>query len=176
MESIVSPDRQRAEIERVLQSGLFAKAPRLEKFFRYICERHLRGEADRIKEYSIATEALGRGSEFDPKSDSIVRVEAHRLRKRLEVYYADEGAAHLIRIGIPNGQYRPSFSFLAEPNTPALIQTAVSSAAVNESAARQAGNHRPSSWRWLAWAAMANMSIVTVAMAIQHYRGAQQSR
>ena len=71
---------QEAEIQRVLQSGLFVKAPRLERFFRYICERHLRGESDQLKEYSIAIEALGRSSDFDPKKDSIVRVEAHRLR------------------------------------------------------------------------------------------------
>jgi hypothetical protein len=100
---------ENAEIQLVLQSGLFAKAPRLETFFKYICERHLEGKSEQIKEYSIATEALGRPSEFDPKKDSIVRVEAHRLRRRLEEYYAGPGADHTIRISIPNGQYRPQF-------------------------------------------------------------------
>ncbi len=100
---------QEAEFELVLRSGLFAKSPRLERFFRYICERHLEGECEQIKEYSVALEALGRPSEFDPKKDSIVRVEAHRLRKRLDEYYQGPGAGHAVRISIPNGQYRPHF-------------------------------------------------------------------
>jgi hypothetical protein len=73
----------------VLQSGVFAKAPRLETFFRCICDRYLRGESDQIKECSIATEALGRPGDFDPKQDSIVRVEAHRLRRRLEEFIGE---------------------------------------------------------------------------------------
>src|SRR6478609_11721361 len=101
--------QERAEVEAILQSGLFDKAPRLGTFFRYICERHLEGHADEIKEYSIALEALGRSADFDPKKDSIVRVEAHRLRRRLQEYYQGEGAGHAVQVVIPNGQYRPHF-------------------------------------------------------------------
>jgi hypothetical protein len=101
--------QERAEVDAVLQSGLFEKAPRLGMFFRYICERHLEGRADEIKEYSIALEALGRSADFDPKKDSIVRVEAHRLRRRLQEFYRGEGANHPVCIVIPNGQYRPQF-------------------------------------------------------------------
>ncbi len=114
MGSATPLDLQRTEIELVLQSGLFAKAPRLEKFFRYICERHLEGEADQIKEYSIATEALGRMADFDPKNDSIVRVEAHRLRKRLEGYYGGEGADHLVHIQYSERAV-PSALFFCQP-------------------------------------------------------------
>ncbi len=110
---------QEAEIQRVLQSGLFVKAPRLERFFRYICDRHLRGESDQLKEYSIAVEALGRSGDFDPKKDSIVRVEAHRLRKRLEDYYRGAGASHPIHVRIPCGQYRPEF---VSPDTPVFAK------------------------------------------------------
>jgi len=101
--------QERAELDAVLQSGLFDKAPRLGTFFRYICERHLEGRGDEIKEYSIAVEALGRSADFDPKKDSIVRVEAHRLRRRLEEFYSGEGGNHAVYIVIPNGQYRPQF-------------------------------------------------------------------
>ena len=103
-----SPHEQTA-VDGVLQSGIFDKAPRLGSFFRYICERHLEGNGDQIKEYSIALEALGRPADFDPKKDSIVRVEAHRLRRRLQTYYRGPGAAQPVQIVIPNGQYRPQF-------------------------------------------------------------------
>ena len=107
---VITPSQfERAEMDAILRSGIFGKAPRLGEFFRYICERYFEGQADRIKEYSIAVEALGRPAEFDPKKDSIVRVEAHRLRKRLEIYYAGPGLNDPIRIVIPSGQYRPQF-------------------------------------------------------------------
>lgn len=109
MESSLPPELERAEVERVLQSGIFAKSPRLSRFFCYVCERHLEGRGDQIKEYSIALEALGRSPDFDPKKDSIVRVEAHRLRKRLEEYYSGVGRDDAIHVIIPNGQYRPIF-------------------------------------------------------------------
>jgi hypothetical protein len=101
--------QERAEVEAILQSGMFHRAPLLENMFRYVCERHFEGRADLIKEYTIAVEALGRTAAFDPKKDSIVRVEAHRLRKRLHEYYQGPGAGHCVRITIPNGQYAPNF-------------------------------------------------------------------
>ena len=118
MHATLGSEKERTEMESVLASGLFDKSPRLGTFFRYICERHLEGHADEIKEYSIALEALGRPVTFDPKKDSIVRVEAHRLRKRLEEYYRGEGAHHPIHIVIPNGQYRPQFVPQSEPPEP----------------------------------------------------------
>jgi hypothetical protein len=137
MDAITALQQERAELEVVLQSGLFDKAPRLGTFFRYICERHLEGHADEIKEYSIALEALGRSADFDPKKDSIVRVEAHRLRRRLQEYYRTEATGHAVHIVIPNGQYRPQFvmhpappesaearqEFTTVPIVPALPQT-----------------------------------------------------
>lgn len=100
---------ERAELEAVLRSGIFSRAPHQVSFLTYICEQYFAGRADQIKEYTIGSEALGRGSAFDPKKDSIVRVEAHRLRKRLSEYYGYAGADHAIRIVIPNGQYIPQF-------------------------------------------------------------------
>lgn len=109
MSATTLSQQEKDEFELIVQSGLFEKAPRLGRFFRYICERHFEGQGDQVKEYSIALEALGRSPDFDPKRDSIVRVEALRLRKRLEEYYAGPGANHPVQIRIPNGQYRPEF-------------------------------------------------------------------
>ncbi len=96
-------------MEAVLRSGIFDRAPNLASFLKYVCSRHFEGESDSVKEYSIAVEALNRTENFDPKKDSIVRVEAHRLRKRLAEYYEGIGASHAVHIEIPNGQYSPRF-------------------------------------------------------------------
>jgi hypothetical protein len=104
-----TPELERAELEAVLHSGIFSRAPNLANFLQYVCERYLEGRADEIKEYCIAVEALGRPPDFDQKKDSIVRVEAYKLRKRLSEYYRGPGANHAIQILIPNGQYAPRF-------------------------------------------------------------------
>jgi hypothetical protein len=146
MNAVTPSELERAEVESVLQSGLFDRATRLGKFFRYICERHFEGHADQIKEYSIALEALGRPAEFDPKKDSIVRVEAHRLRKRLEEYYRGPGAAHAVHIAIPNGQYRPVFVATEAENRAAENPAAIASIPAPT---------RKLSWAWLAPALLA---------------------
>src|SRR6266849_5596303 len=100
---------QRRELERVLASGIFDRAPSLAQVLAYVCGKSFEGTAGEIKEYSIAIDALGRSPEFDQKKDSIVRVQVHRLRERLDEYYAKDGADHPIHIVIPQGQYVPSF-------------------------------------------------------------------
>src|SRR3569833_1281017 len=100
---------QRAELESVLNSQEFVRAPRLAHLLSYLCEKSFAGEANQIKEYSIALEVFNRGSSFDQDSDSIVRVEANRLRKRLAEYYAGDGASHTLQITIPIGQFVPRF-------------------------------------------------------------------
>jgi hypothetical protein len=109
MQASASHEEAKAELDAVLGSGLFGHAPSLAQFLSYVCSKCFEGQANQIKEYSIAVEALGRSPDFDQKKDSIVRVEAHRLRKRLRQYYEAEGASHALRILIPPGQYVPRF-------------------------------------------------------------------
>jgi hypothetical protein len=96
-------------VQALIASGIFTKAPSLALLLGYVCNKYFEGQANQIKEYSIAVEALGRPASFDPKQDSIVRVEAFRLRKRLKQYYENEGAGHHVRIVVPSGQYVPQF-------------------------------------------------------------------
>jgi hypothetical protein len=132
MDAFTPSREEQTEVAAVLQSGIFQRAPLLENFFRYICEQYFDGQGDQIKEYSIAVEALGRSAGFDPKKDSIVRVEAHRLRKRLQDYYQGAGANHAIRIVIPNGQYAPQFVACAPTNDFAQLELLDSSSSIEE--------------------------------------------
>ena len=101
--------QERHELDTILASGIFNRAPNLAHVLTYVCTKYFEGTAEQIKEYNIAVEALGRSADFDQKRDSIVRVEAHRLRKRLREYYEADGADHPVRIEIPPGQYAPKF-------------------------------------------------------------------
>jgi hypothetical protein len=111
---------ERAELEVVLASDSFAKSPNLARLLQLIVEKHLAGQEMLIKEYTLAVEALGRSSEFNPKKNSIVRVEVRRLRKKLKAYYDSEGADHAVIISIEVGHYFPSFEWRTEiPTHPA---------------------------------------------------------
>ncbi len=109
MPSTVGLREEKAELEAVFASGIFSRAPGLAHMLRYVCTKYFEGQSDQVKEYNIAVEALGRPADFDQKRDSIVRVEAHRLRRRLNEYYEGEGASHRVRIVLPSGQYVPQF-------------------------------------------------------------------
>lgn len=106
---IPTVEEMRAELESVVASRYFCRAPTLVSFLRYVCEKYFSGEADQIKEYTIAVEAFGRPPEFEPKQDPIVRVDANRLRERLKKYYRTEGRDHAVHILLPLGQYVPVF-------------------------------------------------------------------
>ena len=105
----VNLELERAELQSVLASQIFVRAPTLAHLLSYLCEKMLAGETAQIKEYSIALDVFGRRETFDQDTDSIVRVQVNRLRKRLAEYYASEGAQHEIRISIPIGHYVPRF-------------------------------------------------------------------
>lgn len=100
---------QRAELAAVLASSGFTRAPTLAHMLSYLCEKMFSGATAQIKEYSIGVEVFHRRPDFDQDTDSIVRVEANRLRHRLADYYAGEGAANRLHISIPVGQYVPRF-------------------------------------------------------------------
>lgn len=110
-------EQERLELASILSSGAFARSPSVGLILNYVCSKYFEHGAHQIKEYNIAVEALGRPPEFDPRADSIVRVEAHKLRKRLREYYNTEGASHRIHIQVPPGQYAPRFLFMV-PDAP----------------------------------------------------------
>src|SRR5690242_3159695 len=73
----------RAQIDRILKSKHFAGSARLQRFLSWTVDQVLTGEAQNIKQFTIAQEVFDRGAQFDPKIDSIVRTEAQRLRRKL---------------------------------------------------------------------------------------------
>src|SRR6185437_12111819 len=154
----VSYVEEREELAAVLRSPEFARAPRLAQLLEYLCEKVFSGETAQIKEYSVGVEVFGRGDAFDQNADSIVRVEANRLRKRLAEYYAGEGAGHRLHIHIPVGQYVPVF----EPTVAAQEPAGADGNSVAE-AREPLGKPVSGAKRWLAVAGLAAVAVVVVA-------------
>jgi predicted ATPase len=105
----VDADRARTHARRVLESDVFAKAHSLRRLLAYVVEETLAGRADALKEYAIGVEVFGRGQDFDPRADTIVRVQARRLRAKLQQYYAVDGYPDGVAIDVPTGSYLPRF-------------------------------------------------------------------
>ena len=80
---MATPEAIREALERVLASGTFAGAGRHSRLLRYLVDRTLAGEGDQLKEYVLGVDVFDRTQLYDPRLDSIVRVEARRLRARL---------------------------------------------------------------------------------------------
>lgn len=110
----------------MLASHHFAAAARLSSFLRLVVELTLEGREEEIKEYLIASEVYGRGRTYDPRIDSIVRVEAGRLRTRLKAYDDGAGPEETVRIWMPKGGYVPSFEAREARNLPLAPERAIS--------------------------------------------------
>jgi tetratricopeptide (TPR) repeat protein len=106
------------QLARILANHRFVSADRNSRFLRYLVEKSLAGKSCEIKETIIAAEFYGRPGDYDPKVDSIVRVEASRLRTRLQSYYEHEGVNDPVRILIPRGTYVPRFERAANLEVP----------------------------------------------------------
>ena len=96
-----------AQLQRVLDSAAFVNAPILSRFLRYVVEHSLADGGCGLKEYVLGVDVFGRGADFDPRIDTIVRTHARRLRAKLGEYYRGDGRADPILIEVPKGHYAP---------------------------------------------------------------------
>jgi len=117
----------REQLARILASPDFLSSLRLSRFLSFVVGQTLAGNENRIKALSIAFDVFDRDMSFDPQNDTIVRVEARRLRQRLDTYYKTHGRTDPILIEVPRGSYVASF----RPNTSAKARL-VSDAIGNE--------------------------------------------
>ncbi len=123
-------DTIREQLARIVSSSAFLKSGRVCRLLEFLVEETLAGRGDRLKEYSLGLAVFERGENFDPRVDSVVRVEVSRLRLKLQAYYAREGREDPVVIELPRGGYVPSI------------------------ARRAAAPARASKRRWLAFAAL----------------------
>lgn len=101
-------------LDQILSSKEFGESPKLKSFLAYVVNKELENEGLNTKAFTIAIDALGKGDEFDPRSDNIVRVTAGRVRTALTKFYSNAGQQSEIVITLPVGTYRPKFILRTE--------------------------------------------------------------
>lgn len=115
----VTREEKLEQLERILQGRTLHGAESLRAFLRFVVTREIEGQDAQLKEYVIATEVFGRGTDYDSRVDSTVRVQAGRLRTKLQDYYAHEGRFDRVVIDLPKGQYLPVFFYSSSAETAA---------------------------------------------------------
>ena len=110
---VPGPAAIRAHLDRVLESAAFRTSRRSREFLRFVVDRKLEGREEQLKERLIGIEVFQRPLSYDPSLDSIVRVNANDVRKRLAQYYNNSDAN--IRIELPPGSYVPEFNPVEHP-------------------------------------------------------------
>jgi adenylate cyclase len=156
-----APEDVRRQLNRVLSSPVFTSSERLRRFLEFVVERTLAGDGERLKEYVIGIEVFDRDASYDPRLDSIVRVEAARLRTKLTEYYAGDGRADPIVLTLPKGGYAPVVSVVESPPpaaAPADIAATTEPPLATEAAPRRASRRL--------WSVAAATAVVIVAIAI----------
>jgi TolB-like protein len=101
----------RQHLKQVLASHVFAGSKRAQDFLELIITHALEGEFDQLRERMIGAEMFGRPVSYDTGSDSVVRVKATEVRKKLVQFYAEAKEPLAMRIELPSGSYVPAFHF-----------------------------------------------------------------
>ena len=105
VESGLSPQSIREQVQKVVASPTFSQSKKLVRFLSVIVEKALLGQGEQVNEYLIGVEVYGRPASFDPQVDTIVRGEARRLRSKLHQYFDAQGLHDPIVIDVPKGGY-----------------------------------------------------------------------
>jgi hypothetical protein len=157
---VVREDLTQAQIERILHSDTFRNSDVLRRLLRFLADKSISGEADQLKEYIIGIDALGKPSSYDPRQDSVVRIQVGRLRQKLAEYYRTEGKDDPLIVDLPKGR----FKLHCEPRPEPEVVEPVELAPVPEVKARTFD------WRRIA---MALVAVLAIALAWGIYATAQ---
>lgn len=106
----ITQEEIRAQIDRLTASPMFATAETQRRLLIYLAEKSLTEDSGWLKEYTVGVEALGKPATYDPQKDSIVRIQASRLRQKLSAYYQGEGRQDPIVVDLPKGGFKLTFT------------------------------------------------------------------
>jgi len=115
---MIQPEQLQAHAERIRASGALGRSDLLLRLFNFFVDCALAGRVP--KEIEVALDVFGKRADFDVAQDAMVRVYIHKLRRKLDEYYAGPGKDDEERLIIPKGQYRFILQSHAEPLSPEL--------------------------------------------------------
>jgi hypothetical protein len=109
MERTLANIDERKQVDVILHSETLRGSEALRHLFKFLAEKTFSGEADGLKEYTVAIDALQKPSTYNPQHDSTVRIQVSRLRQKLAEYYRSEGRTDPLVVDIPKGRFKVTF-------------------------------------------------------------------
>jgi hypothetical protein len=169
---IPGAEAAREQVDRILASDTFHASDVLRRLLRFLAAKTFSGTADDLKEYSIGLDALGKPPTYDPRQDAAVRLQASRLRQKLEDYYRKEGANDSVVIELPKGRFKIAWRVKdTESFPPATLSSPLHIASTDVRPAAPSPDLRK--WRLLAIASMLLSLVLALANASATLRGLQ---
>jgi len=165
------------QVDRLIRDPSFNKSKRYPSLLRFVVAKSLDGEADCLKERVLGMEVFDRPADYDSTRDSIVRVTAAELRKRMLHYYDDPVHRNELRVSLPSGSYVPQFAYPVgwlvnreptedEPAREEQISTVREQVPVGEPAIPSAKGASRFGWLWGVFATVALALIATASVLI----------
>ena len=157
------------QVDRLIESHTLHGSESLCKLLRYLAVHALEHPGVPLKEYQIATEVFARRSDFDPQLDSTIRVQAGRLRSKLNDYYASEGADDSVIVELPKGTYVVQF----HPRHQGNGRTAVGEEAMSREARTSYLAQTVRSWKLMAISAcvLLLLAVLTIVFLVSDRHG-----
>src|SRR5512144_665205 len=103
------------QLDRLVKSETFRASDSLRRLLHYLGKKSLAREADDLKEYTVGVEAFGKPADYDPQLDASVRIQAGKLRQKLQEYSRTEGLQDNVVVSFPKGHFRLEFEMRAKP-------------------------------------------------------------
>ena len=128
------------QVEKMIADPVFATSKILKNFLLFVIDETLKGNANKLKEYTIAVNVLAKPANFNPQQSGIVRIHANRLRRALNKYYSGSGCVDSIRISIPKGRYIPLFDANEKLNLPSDVTNKYGTKSIGVGSLRKSQN------------------------------------
>lgn len=172
--AVESEAARRELVRRIVHSPTFAQCERLRTLLNYLCNMALSGREAEINEHKIGSEVFGRSPDYDSAVDGIVRSQASRLRRRLELFFKQEGEDEPVRIVIPRGGYVPVFQAQStSASSPSAVNPTAPLLEIAPPVAVPVPNTHPIDSfhpRWLPWGLSLVLGLMMVALWVQDRR------
>ncbi len=164
-----SPDQRAAQVRKILESRTLQHADALKRLLDYLARQAIENHAGDLKEYTVGLEAFGKPADYNPQLDSSVRVQAGKLRQKLDEYYRTEGTADEVLVALPKGHFKLEFHL-----RPVVGESMAVAATAAAAAAAQAAGVPASRVTWAWWTSalttMAAMVVVIIAGSMLYRR------
>jgi hypothetical protein len=158
------------QVERILHSDELRGCDALRRLLRFLADKSVDGEADELKEYTVAIEGLGKPSSYDPRKNSTARIQVGRLRQKLADYYRTEGQSDPVVIDVPKGRFKLKFEHRNGTATHAGGILAPPGAGPSPHPQEQGADVQKKPRAWRLWLSLATAAMLGIAIGASFYR------